>query len=112
MSASELNERLVAACAAARAAGAVAREAFEHAPQSRARAFKGPQDYVLESDAQVERLLRTHLITAFPRDSFFGEESGGNFGRDVWIVDPIDGTANFARGIPHFGISIAFVREG
>jgi myo-inositol-1(or 4)-monophosphatase len=112
MSASGLDERLAAACAAARSAGAVAREAFGHAPQSRARAFKGPQDYVLESDADVERLLRAHLIAAFPRDSFFGEESGGDFGSDVWIVDPIDGTANFARGIPHFAISIAFVRDG
>jgi len=112
MNASELDERLAAACAAARAAGAFARDAFEQAPQSRARAFKGPQDYVLESDAEVERLLRTQLIGAFPRDSFFGEESGGEFGRDVWIVDPIDGTANFARGIPHFCISIAFVRDG
>ena len=112
MTASELDERLASACAAARAAGAVAREAFGHAPQSRARAFKGPQDYVLESDAEVERFLRAHLTAAFPHDSFFGEESGGEFGREVWIVDPIDGTANFARGIPHFGISIAFVREG
>jgi len=111
MSASELDERLAAACAAARAVGAVARETFHRAPRSHARAFKGPQDYVLESDAEVERLLRTHLTAAFPRDSFFGEEAGGEFGSDVWIVDPIDGTANFARGIPHFGISIAFVRN-
>jgi myo-inositol-1(or 4)-monophosphatase len=112
MSATELDERFAAACEAARAGGAVAREAFGHAPQSSTRVFKGPQDYVLESDVEVELLLRKHLIAAFPRDSFFGEESGGEFGRDVWIVDPIDGTANFARGIPHFGISIAFVREG
>jgi len=112
MSASGLDERFEVASAAARAAGVVAREAFGHARQSRARTFKGPQDYVLESDAEVERLLRTQLTAAFPRDSFFGEESGGDFGGDVWIVDPIDGTANFARGIPHFGISIAFVRDG
>src|SRR2546423_4438861 len=112
MSASDLDDRLAVACAVAREAGAVARAAFALAPQSRARAFKGPQDYVLESDAEVERVIREHLTKAFPRDSFFGEESGGEFGRDVWIVDPIDGTANFARGIPHFGISIAFVREG
>src|SRR5204863_4414532 len=82
------------------------------APQSRARVFKGPQDDVLESDAQVERLIRERLNTAFSKDSFFGEEQGGDFGRDVWVVDPIDGTANFARGIPHFCISIAFVRDG
>jgi len=111
MSAGELEDRFAAACAAARSAGAVAREAFDRAPQSRARAFKGPQDYVLESDAEVERVIREHVLDAFPRDAFFGEESGGDFGRDVWIVDPIDGTANFARGIPHFAVSIAFVRD-
>jgi len=106
MTASGLDDRLTVACAVAREAGAVAREAFR-GPQTRA--LKGPQDYVLESDATVERLIRDRLVTTFPKDSFFGEESGGDFGRDVWIVDPIDGTANFARGIPHFCISIAFV---
>jgi myo-inositol-1(or 4)-monophosphatase len=111
MNESELDERLATARAAARAAGAVARKAFEYAPQSRAREFKGPQDYVLESDAEVERVVRGHVTTAFPRDSFFGEEGGGCFGRDVWIVDPVDGTGNFSRGIPHFCISIAFARD-
>jgi myo-inositol-1(or 4)-monophosphatase len=107
----DLDDRLAAAQAIAREAGALARKAFEHAPQSRARAFKGEQDYILESDAEVERLIRTRLLAACPKDSFFGEEAGGDFGRDVWVVDPIDGTANFARGIPHFCISIAFVRD-
>ena len=111
MTASDLEDRLTLACAVAREAGAVAREAFALAPQSRARVFKGPQDYTLASDAEVERVIRERLITAFSKDSFFGEESGGDFGRDVWVVDPIDGTANFARGIPHFCISIAFVRD-
>ncbi len=59
----------------------------------------------------MERLIRERLIAAFPQDTFFGEEAGGVFGSDVWVVDPIDGTANFARGIPHFCISIAFVRD-
>jgi myo-inositol-1(or 4)-monophosphatase len=109
---SDLDERLATASAVAREAGAFARTAFGHAPQSRVRAFKGLQDYVLESDAEVERVIRERLLAAFPNDAFFGEESGGDFGRRVWVVDPIDGTANFARGIPHFCISIAFVRDG
>lgn len=109
---SDLDERLAAASAVAREAGTIARQAFEHAPQSRTRAFKGPQDYVLESDAEVEGVIRQGLLARFPKDSFFGEEAGGDFGRDTWVVDPIDGTANFARGIPHFCISIAFVRDG
>jgi myo-inositol-1(or 4)-monophosphatase len=111
MTASDLEDRLAVACAVAREAGAVARATFERTPQLRARAFKGPQDYILESDAEVERVVRDRLAAAFPGDAFFGEESGGTFGHDVWVVDPIDGTANFARGIPHFCISIAFVRD-
>jgi myo-inositol-1(or 4)-monophosphatase len=107
----DIEDRLAAAVAVAREAGKIAQEAYEAAPTTRSRAFKGPQDYVLESDAVVERVIRERLLAAFPGDSFFGEEAGGDFGRDVWVVDPIDGTANFARGIPHWCISIAFVRD-
>jgi myo-inositol-1(or 4)-monophosphatase len=109
--ATDIEARLATAIAVAREAGAIALQAYENAPHARARTFKGPQDYVLESDAEVERVIRERLLAAFPGDSFFGEEAGGDFGRDVWVVDPIDGTANFARGIPHWCISIAFVRD-
>ena len=51
-------------------------------------------------------------MTAFPTDSFFGEEGGGSFDNNVWVVDPIDGTANFVRGIPQFCISLAYVCDG
>jgi myo-inositol-1(or 4)-monophosphatase len=107
--AADLEQRLTTAIAVARHAGEVALAAYR---RPRVRAFKGAQDYVLESDAEVERTIRTGLLGAFPKDSFFGEEGGGDFGRDVWVVDPIDGTANFARGIAHWCISIAFVRDG
>ena len=106
--ASDLEDRLKAAVAVAREAGDVALAAYR---RPRVRQFKGAQDYVLESDAEVERAIRTRLLAAFPNDSFFGEEGGGDFGSDVWVVDPIDGTAGFARGIPHWCISIAFVRD-
>src|SRR3954467_5297629 len=103
-----LEDRLKAAVAAARQAGDVALAAYL---RPRVRRFKGAQDYVLESDAEVERAIRTRLLAGFTNDPFFGEEGGGDFGNDVWVVDPIDGTANFARGIPHWCISIAFVRD-
>jgi len=106
--AADLEQRLAAAVAVAREAGEVALAAYR---RPLLRQFKGTQDYVLESDAEVERTIRERLLAAFPKDSFFGEEGGGAFGRDVWVVDPIDGTANFARGIPHWCISIAFVRD-
>ena len=82
---SDITERFALAVAVAREAGEVARKAYEQ--PATARTFKGPQDYVLESDAQVERVIRERVLAAFPNDSFFGEEGGGAFGRDVWVVD-------------------------
>lgn len=81
--------------------------------QARAMQMKGPQDYLTEFDGRCEALLRQAISDAFPDDGFFGEEGGGagNASR-LWIVDPIDGTANFARNIPHFCIAIAYAENG
>lgn len=95
----------------ARRAGAVALDGFARITPGAVR-MKGPQDYLTETDAAVERLVREAIADAFPDDGFLGEETGGTIARDTWVVDPIDGTANFARGLPHFCISIAFVRDG
>ena len=111
MAISDINTRLVAACAIAREAGVLARRAYQSRPRSQLPDFKSHQDFLTTTDAEVEELIRRRLHEICPDDSFFGEEGGGQFGRDVWVVDPIDGTANFARGIPHFAISIAFVRD-
>ncbi|MDX2382995.1 inositol monophosphatase [Sinorhizobium medicae] len=74
--------------------------------------MKGPQDFLTEVDAASEAHIRCALAAHFPEDSFFGEEGGGAISERAWVVDPIDGTANYARGIPHFCISIAFVQRG
>jgi myo-inositol-1(or 4)-monophosphatase len=108
----QLNLRFMAACAIAREAGRLIRLRFEARDEVLKLQFKGPQNYLTETDAEVEQLIATRIAEAFPDDDFFGEEGGGSFGRDVWIVDPIDGTADFARGVPHFCVSIAFVRDG
>jgi myo-inositol-1(or 4)-monophosphatase len=108
-----LEHRLLAAQAIAREAGALGRRRFRDRPNALSLAFKAPQDYVLASDAEVEALLRLRLAEAFPEDAFFGEEEGGEIApRGTWIADPIDGTANFARGIPHWCVSLAYVRKG
>ena len=107
----DLQTRLAIACAVAREAGALARRRFLERPRSQRPDMKGHQDYLTATDSEVEDLIRTRLADLLPSDSFFGEEGGGSFAPDVWVVDPIDGTANFARGIPHFAISIAFVRN-
>ncbi|APR36470.1 inositol monophosphatase family protein [Paraburkholderia sp. SOS3] len=108
----QLHHRYLAACAIAREAGRLIRLRFEQRDEALTLKFKGPQDYLTETDAEVERLIAARIAESFPDDDFFGEEGGGSFGRDVWIVDPIDGTADFARGVPHFCVSIAFVRDG
>jgi myo-inositol-1(or 4)-monophosphatase len=74
---------------------------------------KGVQDIVSNADRDIEALVRTRLAEAFPRDSFLGEESGRGLGADpasgVWVVDPIDGTDNFVRGMAGWCVSIAYV---
>lgn len=90
-------------------AGKQVMQAFGHA---RELARKGPQDYLTETDGLCEAFIRSQLQAVFPEDSFFGEESGGQATGNVWVVDPIDGTANFARNIPHFCIAIAYVSQG
>jgi len=69
-------------------------------------------DIVTEADREVEALIRALLRAARPEDGFLGEETGAEPGTtDVtWVVDPIDGTVNYAYGIPSYAVSIAAVR--
>lgn len=92
-------------------AGELVLKGFE-GEATRSFSMKGPQDFLTVTDAASEAHIRGAISAAFPDDSFFGEEGGGEIGERVWVVDPIDGTANFARGIPHFCISIAYVENG
>jgi len=70
--------------------------------------LKGPGDYVTASDKRVEKILITELQKARPDYSILSEEIGQikNDESFKWIIDPIDGTANFLHGIPHFAISL------
>jgi myo-inositol-1(or 4)-monophosphatase len=106
-----LDHRLLIACAVAREAGALQKRRFLDR-ENMIFKFKGPQDYLTATDGEVEKLVRGWLLLAFPGDTFLGEEDGGQVSDGTWVVDPIDGTSNFARGIPYFCISIAFVLKG
>ena len=70
--------------------------------------LKGPGDFVTASDKKVEKILIDELQKARPNYSILSEEIGkiNNDESFKWIIDPIDGTANFLHGIPHFAISI------
>ena len=69
-------------------------------------------DIVTEADREVEALIRSRLRALRPADGFLGEESEADPGSSgvTWVVDPIDGTVNYAYGIPFYAVSIAAVR--
>jgi myo-inositol-1(or 4)-monophosphatase len=69
-------------------------------------------DIVTEADREVEALIRSRIRAARGDDGFLGEETGAEVGSSgiTWVVDPIDGTVNYAYGIPAYNVSIAAVR--
>lgn len=70
---------------------------------------KGRGNVVTEADFAIERMVREQLRAAFPEHAIMSEETGADERSDgwMWVVDPLDGTKNFSRGIPHFCFSIA-----
>ncbi|HET7717040.1 MAG TPA: inositol monophosphatase family protein [Bauldia sp.] len=74
---------------------------------------KGLQDFVSEADKKTEELIVRKLSEVFPEDSFLGEEGGFlRKGPFVWVIDPIDGTTNFLRGIHHWCVSVGLIADG
>ena len=64
--------------------------------------LKGAQDWLTEADGAIEHMLSERLARAYPGDGFQGEETGRTrTGSLCWVVDPIDGTANFKIGRAH-----------
>ena len=77
--------------------------------------YKSKKDVVTRADIASEKLIVEGLRKAFPEHSIRTEEAGiieGTDPRYRWIIDPVDGTVNFSRGIPFWGISIALHFEG
>ncbi|MFA5698630.1 MAG: inositol monophosphatase family protein [Sphaerochaeta sp.] len=75
--------------------------------------LKDANDYVTNVDSQVEQLIKDTIRLHFPHEAIYGEESGhsGNQRSGRWVIDPIDGTTNFFRGMPNYTISIAWEEE-
>jgi histidinol-phosphatase len=67
---------------------------------------------VTDADRAVERALRERIAAARPSDTVLGEEEGDEGGDVRWIIDPIDGTRNFSRGLPVWATLIALERDG
>ena len=71
---------------------------------------KGPLDFVTNTDIKVEKILIEELTKSKKNFTILSEEAGlikNKDNKNIWIIDPIDGTSNFLHGIPHFAISIA-----
>ncbi len=99
---------------AARAAGDTIRRASDGIDKVKTN-VKGRNDFVTDIDRRAEAKIIETIEKTHPNHSFFAEESGlsGIESSDVqWIIDPLDGTTNFVRGIPHFSVSIAAQVKG
>lgn len=77
--------------------------------------YKADGSEVTEADRGAEQLLRKRIAEHYPDHVILGEEFGGERTRDaehLWLLDPIDGTASFAMGLPLFGTLIGYIRRG
>ncbi|WP_460134343.1 inositol monophosphatase family protein [Pseudomonas sp. S1_E04] len=104
-------ERLVAVEAIAEQATRLALSFFDEVATLEVTA-KHPQDLVSRADVEMEHFLRDKIETCFPGESVMGEELGGHASGDCWVLDPIDGTANFISGSPLWGVAISYQKEG
>ncbi len=91
-------------------------ERFDHSQ----RAFKSDGSIVTEADLAMQARMQTELARHWPRFGFLGEEMDAGeqaralaeAGDGVWVLDPLDGTSNFAAGLPFYSVSLALVRDG
>lgn len=75
--------------------------------------FFWPQAFVSAADEKVEQLFRARLALEFFCDAVIGKEGGGRPSANAtWFIDPFDGTSNFLRGLPLWGVSLGLVRDG
>jgi myo-inositol-1(or 4)-monophosphatase len=104
-----LAERLAVARGLAAEAGQLAMQ-MRPPPGAAQGSLKARQDWLTAADGAVERFLSERLLAAFPEDGFQGEEEGATRpGHVRWVVDPIDGTSNFARGASRWCVSVGLL---
>ncbi|MEE9154001.1 MAG: inositol monophosphatase family protein, partial [candidate division NC10 bacterium] len=107
----EDREHLEAARVAAKEAGRILMERFGRRPQVY---YKGRINLVTDVDRRSEASIVSFLHRRFPDHTILSEEGQGHVGKGetCWIVDPLDGTTNYAHGFPFFAVSIALEHQG
>ncbi|MCB9160023.1 MAG: inositol monophosphatase [Caldilineaceae bacterium] len=111
LSPDELNAYREFALATAREAGDLAAASFGHATAER----KADGSLVTQVDKACDRLIARRIHAAYPSHAVLSEEQDTSYdpaNTFTWVVDPIDGTTNYARGLPIWGVSIALMFEG
>lgn len=112
----ELQQYLSQAISIARQAGEMIRAAQEG--QDFSSDYKSGHELVTSADLKSDQLIRALLQLAFPDHGVLSEESSPDYSdraalqKPVWIIDPIDGTVNFAHGLQQVAISIAYAEQG
>ena len=117
MTDSAWTDELTFATDLARRAGLVLRESYERVERID---YKSARDVVTDVDYRREEMLLAAIREHYPGDAILAEESGahrrvgydGTAARRRWVLDPLDGTVNYANGIPFFCVSIALVADG
>lgn len=104
-------ELLDIAIKAAKKGGAIVGRYFN---MSIVREVKDDKSFVTVADTEAEAAIIAHIKKHFPDHSILSEESGAKKQRSLyeWVIDPLDGTANFVNGIPLFAVSIAILKNG
>lgn len=104
-----MSNELKVAIAAAKAGANAALKYFNKNPKVTVKPDNTP---VTQADKEAEAAIQKTILGTFPKASFLAEESGkSGSSKDVWVIDPIDGTKNFIRGLPFWGIEIAYVES-
>jgi len=108
----DLNQALDFARETAREAGEITLRYFQHDPETEIKPDDSP---VTIADKEAERFIRSRIADVFPGHAVLGEEFGESLdrqGRPTWIIDPIDGTRAFVRGVPLYGVLVGLELDG
>ncbi len=109
-----MHPMLNIAVRAARKAGNLIAKNYE-TPDAVETSQKGTNDFVTNVDKDAERLIIDVIRKSYPQHTIITEESGEHAGEDKdvqWVIDPLDGTTNFVKRLPHFAVSIAVRVKG
>lgn len=110
-----MSEQLAVALEAANRASEIIRKYFGQRLEREHKVVASKsQGLVTKADVEAEQLIIDMIKSRFPGHNFLAEESGPSApaGGQLWVIDPLDGTNNFAHGIPHFSVSIAYCEDG